>query len=150
MKIRLPYIEPIETENLPDDLETLVKKSFTRFTEGTNKDYTFADKLLYLDNMRRFYLRNYTDTSFEITKLLGENFRYQLDEYDDVLDKEDVLSTDFTEYCFDKGFMPLSDTWDKWSSSADTRAKKAIVEIIKIVINFEWEGDHEQTTAEQA
>ncbi|CFQ77871.1 TPA: hypothetical protein ACINQE_000164 [Streptococcus agalactiae] len=47
-------------------------------------------------------------------------------------------------------FMPLNDTWNKWSSSADTRAKKAIVEIIKIIINFEWEEDNEQTTAEQA
>lgn len=139
MKIRLPYIETIETECLPDNFEELVKKSFVNFTKGTNKDYTFEDKLLYLDNLRKFYLRGYTDTSFEITKILGESYREQLDNHDDILEKEEVLSTEFMEYCFDKGFMPFRDTWDKWSSSANDRAHKAIVAIIKIVINFEWE-----------
>ena len=139
MKIRLPYIEPINTECLPDNFKELVEKSFINFTEGTNKDYTFKDKLLYLDNLRKFYLRGYTDTSFEITKILGESYRQQLDDYDDVLEKEDVLSTDFMEYCFDRGFMPLRDTWDKWSSSANDRAHKAIVDIVKIIINFEWD-----------
>uniref|UniRef100_UPI000516F6AC hypothetical protein n=1 Tax=Streptococcus suis TaxID=1307 RepID=UPI000516F6AC len=103
MKIRLPYIETIETECLPDDFEGLVKKSFVNFTKGTNKDYTFEDKLLYLDNLRRSYLRGCTDTSFEITKILGESYRQQLDEYDGILEKEDVYSTEFMEHCFDRG-----------------------------------------------
>ncbi|WP_312248514.1 hypothetical protein [Streptococcus parasuis] len=143
MKIRLPYIETIETERLPDDFEDLVKKSFVNFTKGTNKDYTFEDKLLYLDNLRRFYLRGYTNTSFEITKILGESYRQQLDEYDDVLEKDDVYSTEFMEHCFDRGFMPFRDEWDKLSSSANDRAHKTIVYIIKIVINFEWEETDE-------
>ncbi|MBF0778157.1 hypothetical protein [Streptococcus cuniculi] len=145
MKIRLPYVEPIETECLPENLEDLVKKSFVNFTKGTNKDYTFEDKLLYLDNLRKSYLRDCTDTSFEITKILGEAYRHQLDEHFDILEKEDVFSTEFMEYCFDKGFMPLRDTWDKWSSSANDRAHKAIVAIIKIIINFEWKETDEHT-----
>lgn len=144
MRIRLPYIEQINTECLPDNFEELVKKSFINFTKGTNKNYTFEDKLLYLDNLRKFYLRGYTDTSFEITKILGESYRQQLDDYDDVLEKEEVLSTEFMEHCFDRGFMPFRDTWDKWSSSANDRAHKAIVTIIKIIINFEWECTNDQ------
>ena len=138
MRIRLPYIESIETEQLPNNFEELVKISFTKFTEGTNKDYTFEDKLLYLDNMRKYYLRGYTDTNFEITKLLGENYRYQLDEYGTTLEKEEVLSTEFMEHCFDKGFMPFRDSWDKWSSSRNDNIHKVILKIIEIVVNFEW------------
>lgn len=144
MRIRLPYIEQINTECLPDNFEELVKKSFINFTKGTNKNYTFEDKLLYLDNLRKFYLRGYTDTSFEITKILGESYRQQLDDYDDVLEKEEVLSTEFMEHCFDRGFMPFRDTWDKWSSSANDRAHKTIVDIIRIVINFDWENTNDQ------
>ena len=57
MIINLPWVEQINTLCLPKDFEEQVKTSFKKFTEGTSKQYTFEDKLLYLDNLRRGYLR---------------------------------------------------------------------------------------------
>lgn len=38
MIINLPWIEPIDTQNLPENFEELVKKSFREFTRGTRKN----------------------------------------------------------------------------------------------------------------
>ena len=43
-------------------ISELVHKDFTMFTEGTNKDYRCADKLLYVDNIRnRLHINNFND-----------------------------------------------------------------------------------------
>lgn len=48
MIIQLPWIESLDTLNLPNDFEDRVKESFGKFTRETNKDYTHEDKLLYI------------------------------------------------------------------------------------------------------
>lgn len=56
MIIKLPWIEPIDSLQIPDNFDGLVKKSFEKFTEGTREEYRFEDKLLYLDNLRKHYI----------------------------------------------------------------------------------------------
>ncbi len=40
MIIRLPWVNPIDTLNLPEDFEDQVKESFKEFTKWTSRDYT--------------------------------------------------------------------------------------------------------------
>lgn len=79
MKIKLPYIDPIDTLNLPDNLEEQVRTSFGKFTHGTAEDYTFEDKLLYLDNLRKFL--HPLDSEDSVRKIILDSAEFKLDEY---------------------------------------------------------------------
>ena len=139
MMIYLPWIDPIDTENLPEDFEAQVKMSFGKFTEGTNRDYTHVDKLMYLDNLRRYYLRGkhqkYTEDY--VNDIMKKTFEYSLDEYGEIPDKEEFLSIEFMGSCFDYGFFPFRDQYDRDSSSRNNTVLKVILEIIRIVIHWE-------------
>lgn len=45
----LPRELEIDTNNMPVDFETQVKAAFAEYTEGTAKEYTFQDRLRFLD-----------------------------------------------------------------------------------------------------
>lgn len=53
MIIRLPQIGQIDTENLPDNFDEVIERSFQRYTAGTRKEYRYQDKLEYIDAMRK-------------------------------------------------------------------------------------------------
>ena len=49
MQIRLLKGIQFDINDVPENLEKLVQRAFTEFTEETAKDYTFEDKLLFID-----------------------------------------------------------------------------------------------------
>ncbi len=139
MKIKLPYVETIETLCLPKDFESRVKESFKRFTEGTNGDYTHHDKLLYIDNLRKHYLRNDISTEDAVKQIIADKVCYELEENGEMPAAENILSLEFMKECFEAGSMPLYGKYEKWSGSNNDKTIKAIFEIIRIVINWEDE-----------
>ena len=140
MIIKLPWIEAIDTEALPENFEELVRTSFLRFTEGTRKEYRFVDKLLYFDNLRTSYTRNDETDEEAVTRFLGGLLRYKL-ENDIEFSSEDLYSTEYMEMIFREGNRPFKAEYDKWSGSRNDRILKTISEIIRIVSNI---GDEEQ------
>ena len=136
MIIKLPWIEPIDTLNLPDDFEDKVKESFAKFTEGTSKEYTYQDKLSYLDNLRIAYLRGNIDSEEIIKKIIADRVWYELEENGNMPTADDILSVEFMAECFEAGFMPFLDQYDKRSSSRNERILKVIFKIIQIVVNW--------------
>lgn len=135
MIIRLPWVEPIDTNNVPSNFDELVKESFGKFTEGTSKEYTHEDKLLYLDNLRSRYLRN--DNSYlSVKNLIANRIIYELEEYGEIPSEEEILSIEFMEHCYNEGFNPFRDKWDKDSHSRNDDIHKLILRIIKIVVNY--------------
>lgn len=138
MIINLPWVEPINTQNLPENLEELVKKSFREFTKGTRKEYQHEDKLLYLDNLRKAYLRE-DNTEKAVRNLVSGETMYYLEEYGEMPSTEDILSVDFMETCYKEGFRPFYDYYDEVSGSRNSEALSVILDIIKIVVNYEEE-----------
>lgn len=138
MIINLPWVEQINTLCLPKDFEEQVKTSFKKFTEGTSKQYTFEDKLLYLDNLRRGYLRT-DNTEASIIDLIGRRVSYELEENGEMPEKYDIMSTEFMGHCYDEGFRPLRDIWEPYSSSNNIETLKVILKIVQIVVNYEGE-----------
>lgn len=136
MKINLPWIEPIDTLNLPDDFEAKVKSSFKLFTKGTSEEYQFEDKLLYLDNLRKFYLRKYEEPEDAIKGMIGGAVKYHLDTYGESLSADEILSTEFMETVYEKGFRPLRDVYEPYSGSDNTTTLKVILDIVRIVVNY--------------
>lgn len=139
MIIKLPWVEYIDTLHLPNNFENKVKESFAKFTQGTHKDYTQIDKLQYIDNLKRYYIRGLQSGREEVKKLIGEKVYEYLEEYGDMPDGCEILSLDFLEECYEKGFLPLIDEYERSSSSGNDKTLKVIAEIIKIVMNWEHE-----------
>lgn len=135
MIINLPWVEPINTESLPENLEELVKKSFREFTKGTRKEYQHEDKLLYLDNLRKAYLRE-DNTEKAVRNLVSGETMYYLEEYGEMPNTEDILSVDFMETCYKEGFRPFYHHYDEASASRNSKALSVILDIIKIVVNY--------------
>lgn len=136
MIIRLPWINPIDTNRVPSNFDELVKESFLKFTKGTSKEYMFVDKLLYIDNLRKHYLR-FGDSQSSVENLIKERCMYRLREYGELPTTEEILDVEFMEYCYDEGFRPFKDTWDKCSSSRNDAIMKLILRIIQVVVNIE-------------
>ena len=136
MIIRLPWIREIDTLDLPENFEQLVEESFRRFTEGTAKEYRSEDKLCYLDNLRERYLSGGEDDEEAVTRLIGEAFKYNLEEYGEVLEKDDLLSVEFMTQCYSEGSRRFCRQYDKRSHSRDLQTRKVILRIIQIVVNY--------------
>jgi len=135
MIINLPYVKPIDTLDLPSDFEEQVKASFAKFTEGVSKEYQFQDKLSYLDNLRRFYLRE--DNTCEAVKgLIADTVIYSL-ENDGDIDSRDFYSIEFMESCFELGFRPFKDKYEEYPNSDNDKTLEVIFKIIQIVVNYE-------------
>lgn len=139
MLIRLPGVESFNTLNLPDDFEERVKKSFGKFTQGTHKDYTQIDKLQYIDNLKRYYIRGLQSGREEVKKLIGEKVYEYLEEYGEMPDGSEILSLDFMEECYEKGSLHFNDNTYELRTSDNNKTLKVIAEIIKIVMNWEKE-----------
>lgn len=117
MIIKLPWVDPIDTLNLPEDFDELVTKSFHEFTKGAAKDCEFEDKLLYLDILRERYL--YTEEEKEAVARLK---------------------------CYREGSRPLRNQYERYSVSANTKTLKVILRIVQIIVNYngsEYEGGAE-------
>lgn len=102
MKIKLPRGIEFDLNNIPEDLEKQVARSFFEYTSGTNPEYMFLDKLSYIDRCLEL-LHNEVDGSIEVRNLVKDDFAYQLDEYDEFPDENSYLSLDFMERCYDRG-----------------------------------------------
>lgn len=136
MIINLPWVEPINTQNLPENFEELVKKSFREFTKGTRKEYQHEDKLMYLDNLRKSYLRE-DNAEKDVRNLIQRKVMQDLEEYGEMPDTGDILSVEFMEICYDEGFRPFHHYYDWASASRNSKALSVILHIIKIIVNYE-------------
>lgn len=138
MKIRLPWIEPINLLDLPKNFDYLVMKSFHDYTEGTAKAYEYEDKLVYLDSLRKFLHPGDADEC--VRELVKERVDYEMSEYGNIPDRGDFFSVEFMEECFDKGFRPYRDKYDHYSHSRNEEILKAILRIIQLVANYSEEA----------
>lgn len=51
MKVHFPRGLVFDLDNIPDDFESQIRQAFHDFTNGTRKEYTYQDKLLFIDKM---------------------------------------------------------------------------------------------------
>lgn len=134
MIIKLPWVDIIDTKNLPENLEDIARQSFMKFTYGTRGKYSYQDKLLYLDNLRKSYVRN-NDTKGAVEELVKERVMCELDEYGTMPTTEEVMSVEFMQCCYDAGFRPFYSIYDTKSSSANDKILESLYRIIKAVMD---------------
>ena len=98
----LPKGLSFDVYDLPNDFEEQVQKAFSEFTEGTAKDYTFMDKLRFID-LASYYLHGGKGEDEAVRELIHNKLDYELDEFGNFPDESDYLSVEFMEMCYSEG-----------------------------------------------
>lgn len=135
MKIKFPRGIVIDINQIPQDFDQIIRKSFSEYTEGTSKAYTYQDKLAYIDVCRKL-LHKAEDAQNCVIELMKKRMEYEVSEYDSIPDKEDYFSVEFMEHCFDEGRTNLYHHYTG-DHHIDDKIMELLVRVIKVVINYE-------------
>ena len=101
----------------------------------TAKAYTYQDKLAYIDVCRK-HLHRADDTGSCVRELMKDLLEYQVTEQGEIPDKEDYLSVEFMENCYDAGRTNLYARYTG-NHHIDDKIMDLLVRAIKVVINYE-------------
>lgn len=136
--IYLPRNVKIDIFNLPEDFKDIVEKTFKEYTEGTNKDYRYCDKLSYIDCLIS-KITNNGDEGQAVNDLVKERFEYEWDEQGELLREEDIYSSEFMEYCYRTGrnTQKLYQHYGYDDHHIYEQIQKVTVKVITIVMNYE-------------
>lgn len=102
MIIELPRKIKVDVWNFnTDELTAKVKEEFGQYTSGTNPDYMYQDKLLFIDLMvQRLH---HSDAEEKVNRLIKNTFEYQLDEYGELMEPSEFLTQEFMVDCYNLG-----------------------------------------------
>ena len=78
MIVKFPKGIRVDLKNIPDDFEDQIKAAFADYTTGTSKDYTYQDKLAFIDLIVEG-LHHAGDEWDAVKDYLHERFEYDLD-----------------------------------------------------------------------
>ena len=144
MKVRLPRKMIIDLDNVPEDFEKQIQDCFKGYTEITNPDYMFHDKLCFIDLMVK-YLHNRADSEDEVMDLMQEQFKYMVRETDEFPDEDCFRSAEFMEDCFRRGVRKSELYSHEWSKDQrkhdDDKIMRLLCRAIKAVMDYEWGCD---------
>ena len=140
LTVSLPKGLMVDVYDLPEDFESQVQKAFSEFTEGTAKDYTFMDKLRFID-LAAYYLHGGKDEETAVRELIHDKLDYDLDEFGTFPNETDYLSVEFMEMCYSEGRRSQrleSDGFKDVDSYKDReQIEKMLLRFIEAVIDYE-------------
>ena len=134
MKVKFPRGIEVDIDNVPDDFDDMIRKSFGEYTEGTAEDYTYQDKLAYIDVCRRL-LHKAEDSYDAVTNKIKDTFADRLDEYGEFADESEFLSVDFMVECYEYGANNLYAHYTG-DHHQDDKIMELLVRAIRVVINY--------------
>lgn len=136
--IHLPRNIKIDIFNLPENFKEIVEKTFHEYTEDTNKDYRYCDKLGYIDCFIS-KITNNDDDCQAVGDLVKERFEYEWDEQGKLLRDEDIYSAEFMEHCYRTGrdSQRLYQHYGTHDHHIYDQIQKVVVKVITIIMNYE-------------
>lgn len=142
MTINLPNRLEIDINNIPENFEELVTKSFAEYTEGTSKDFRDEDRLSYIDLCRKYiYGIRYVDFTAEVKNCIKSSFNYEIEENCEIIERESFFTFDFMEVCFSSGYnladKPLCIKKEDVNHHVNKALNKLMCRIIKTVMNYQ-------------
>lgn len=140
MIINLPRNLSFDLDHLPEDFEEQVTRAFAEYTECTHPDYTFQDKLCFIDVAVRL-LHGDKNDSKAVMELMKDTFEYQVSEYGTFPDESDFLTTEFMEYCYRQGKedQRLYSRYDV-DRHDEEKIEKMLIRLIQAVLVYEKGG----------
>ena len=141
MIVKLVRNLEVDLNNMPSDFEEQVQQCFSKFTEGTNSDYMFHDKLLFIDNMTHS-LHGDKDAGNAVNDLMHEELDFAI-ENGEVRDVgKYYLSTDFMETCYAKGKESMELYSYEWREmGAYDKIMRLLCRAIKAVMDYKCGED---------
>lgn len=140
LTVRLPRGLFFDVYDLPDDFEEQVQKDFSEFTKGTAKDYTFMDKLRFID-LASHYLHGGKSEEEAVRELIHNKLDYELNEFGNFPNESDYLSVEFMEMCYLEGRRNQrldSDGFKDADSYKDReQIEKMLLRFINAVVSYE-------------
>ena len=137
MIITLPRCIKIDIDHVPDNLEAIVQESFSEYTSGTSRAYTYEDRLMYIDVMMKNIW--HADAQRDVQALILNRYKYILEDQGELTEPEEFLSVGFMEECYDMGhdrarLRCRGVTDDRHD---DEKIMKIIERVIRAVMNWE-------------
>lgn len=137
MEIKFPTDLVIDLDNIPDDFENLIIKEFSEYTKGTHRDYTYQDKLCFIDMISRD-IHGDKDSFDAVKDLMVKRFEYNVVEFGTMPDSEDYNCIEFMMDCYSLG---VDESKLYHHISGDHHIYDLIMELecraIKAVMNYE-------------
>lgn len=133
--IEFPRGIQVDIDNIPKDFEDMIRASFAAYTEGTSKDYTYQDKLCYIDVCRAI-LHGARDAGQCVMNLMKDRFEFEVSQNGEFPGERDFLAMEFFEACFDAGRTNLQAHYTG-NCHKDEKIMKLLVRAIKTVIDYE-------------
>lgn len=137
--IELPRGVVVDVFNLPDDFEERITESFKGYTEETEKEYRYCDKLGYIDCCVQ-HLNGDNKNPCDIVNDIVENrILYEWREYREIIKESDVYCVEFGYDCYQKGEenARLYSDFGSDDHHIYDQIQKVLVKVIKIVMNYE-------------
>lgn len=141
MIIRFPQNDfVLDTLNVPADFEDKIKDAFAKFTEGTSREYTFVDKLYFLDRLR-FYINGCRDADQIVEDEILEYTRFEIQE-GRIPDTDDIKNLAFIINCCELGDRDFYRTFEP-NRHQNEATQAVILRIIQLVVNWEPGDSHD-------
>jgi len=141
MKITLPRGLSFDLDNIPEDFDEQIRKTFHDYTDGTNPAYMFEDKLAFIDRTLEYLHHTADEDSYGTVKSLClERMEYQINEYDEFPDMEDYRCFEFMETCYlvgrDSHRLYDGNTCFAKDHKDNEKIYKLLIRIMKIVLDY--------------
>lgn len=120
-----------------------VRKAFRDYTHGTAPEFTWEDKLSFIDRAVNKLRTGGKDGDEAVIELMTDYFKSQLEEGQEIPDSDDFYTLDFLSECFEAGVDAVRLNSDrigltqKNHGKASDAAKRYIYELVHAVINYE-------------
>lgn len=132
--LEFPRGVKVDIMNPPEDFEEQIRQSFADYTDGTNPDYMYEDKLAYIDLMRE-YAHQITDSYDAVRDLIFERFQYEFDEYGTFIGEEDFQTLDALREAYEAGKLDLHDKYTD-DHHVNEKIHKLLARAIKVVMDY--------------
>lgn len=134
MKIEFPRNIVVDVNNVPDDFDEIILAAFEDYTEGTREDYTYQDKLAFIDRCRELLHHSQNEANC-VMELMKNRFEYEVNECGEFPDKSDFLSIEIMEQCYHEGKTNLYAHYTG-DHHIDDKIMELLARAIKVVINY--------------
>jgi len=133
--IKLPRGIKIDIDNIPDDFDEIISNAFQEYTEGTRKEYTYQDKLAFIDRCREL-LHHSGNEEDCIMELMKDRFEYEVNECGEFPDESEFLSIEFMAQCYQAGKTNLYAHYTG-DHHVDDKIMELLARVIKLVMDYE-------------
>lgn len=128
----------VDIDRPQENLEEIVMKEFGEYTKGTSHEYTYEDRLMFIDNCLD-RLHHALDPAEIVNNLCVEMFEYNLREVGHLMDPDEFMDSCFLEACINEGISRHRLRSNDYAE--DRHDNEKIMKILVRVINavFSWQ-----------